>query len=139
MKQVLEPKLKWFYPVNVWLDLGFQGAETDYGAKSNINLPHKRRRKSKNNPKPKLTAAQVKQNRQQAKKTRISAEHANGGLKAFPSRNRRIRNHVAPLLEYLIWLPAGFYEPKNSLEHIEIIEFRYRNNAILIPLFVYKM
>ena len=30
-------------------DLGFQGAEKDYGAKSKINLPHKRPKKSKNN------------------------------------------------------------------------------------------
>ena len=57
LKKVFDPKLKWFYKVNVWLDLGFRWAEKDYGAKSKINLPHKRPRKSKNNPHPKLTAA----------------------------------------------------------------------------------
>ncbi|PZN84338.1 MAG: hypothetical protein DM484_03085 [Candidatus Methylumidiphilus alinenensis] len=66
MKKVFDPTLKWFHQVNLWLDLGFLGAEKDYGSKSKINLPHKRPKKSKNNPKPKLTAAQVKHNRQHA-------------------------------------------------------------------------
>ncbi len=82
MKKIFDPNLKWFHQVNVWLDLGFQGAETDYGSKSKINLPHKRPRKSKNNPKPKLTAAQVKHNQEHAG-TRVSVEHAIGGMKAF--------------------------------------------------------
>ena len=59
----LHHRQQWFYQVNVWLDPGFQGAEKDYGAKSKIHLPHKRPKKSKNNPKPKLTSAQVKHNR----------------------------------------------------------------------------
>jgi hypothetical protein len=41
MKKVFDPKLKWFHQVNVWLDLGFQGADKEYGAKSKIHLPYK--------------------------------------------------------------------------------------------------
>ena len=111
MKKVFDPKLKWFYQVNVWLDLGFQGVETDYGAKSKINLPHKRPRKSKNNPKPKLTAAQTKHNRQHAR-TRFAVEHAIGGMKAFHCLTHSIRNHLESLIEYLFWIPAGLWNLK---------------------------
>ena len=51
LKKVFDPKSKWFRQVNLWLDLGFQGAEKDYGGNSKINLPHKRQKKSKKNPK----------------------------------------------------------------------------------------
>jgi hypothetical protein len=111
MKKVFDPKLKWFHQVDLWLDLGFQGAEKDYGAKSKINLPHKRPRKSKNNPKPKLTAAQVKHNRQQAK-TRVSVEHAIGGMKTFHCLTHRMRNHLDTMIEYLFWIPAGLWNLK---------------------------
>jgi len=32
MKKVFNPQLKWFHQVNAWLDLGFQGAASDYGS-----------------------------------------------------------------------------------------------------------
>ena len=99
MKKVFDPKLKWFYKVNVWLDLGFQGAEKDYGGNSKINLPHKRQRKSKKTPKPKLTAAQIKHNRNHAK-TRVPVEHAIGGMKAFHCLTHRIRNHLDPIIRH---------------------------------------
>ena len=111
MKKVFDPKSKWFRHVNLWLDLGFKGAERDYGAKSNINLPHKRPRKSKSNPHPKLTAAQVKHNRQHAK-TRVSVEHAIGGMKTFHCLTHRIRNHLDAMIEYLFWIPAGLWNLK---------------------------
>ena len=63
MKKIFNPKLNWFHPVNVWLDLGFQGAAKEYGSKAKINLPHKRPKQSKNNPKPRLTAAQLNNHR----------------------------------------------------------------------------
>jgi hypothetical protein len=111
MKRVFDPKFKWFHLANLWLDLGFLGAEKDYGAKSKINLPHKRQRKSKNNPNPKLTAAQMKHNRKHAR-TRVSVEHAIGGMKAFHCLTHRIRNHLASLIEYLFWIPAGLWNLK---------------------------
>ena len=111
MKKAFDPTLKWFHRVDLWLDLGFQGAERDYGAKSKINLPNKRPRKSKNNPNPKLTAAQMKHNRQHAK-TRVSVEHAIGGMKAFHCLAHRIRNHLDAIIEYLFWVPAGLWNLK---------------------------
>jgi hypothetical protein len=111
MKKVFDPKSNWFDLVNVWLDLGFQGAENDYRSKSKINLPRKRLRKSKNNPKPKLTAAQVKHNRKLAR-IRVPVEHAIGGMKAFHCLTHRIRNHLDTIIEYLFWLPAGLWNLK---------------------------
>jgi hypothetical protein len=80
MKQVFDPQLKWFHQVNVWLDLGFQGAAREYGEKAKINLPYKRPKPSKNHPKPKLTAAQIKHDKEHAR-IRVAVEHAIGSLK----------------------------------------------------------
>jgi len=120
MKKIFNPKLNWFHQVNVWLDLGFQGAAKEYGSKAKINLPHKRPKQSKNNPKPRLTAAQMKHNKAHAR-IRVAVEHALGGMKAFHGLTHRIRNHLAGIIEYLFWLPAGLWNLKNSLEVIEII------------------
>jgi hypothetical protein len=111
MKRVFDPQSKWFHKVNVWLDLGFQGADKDYGEKSKIYLPHKRPRKSKNNPNPKLTAAQEKDNRRHAK-TRVSVEHAIGGMKTFHCLMHRIRNHLDSLIDSFFWISAGLWNIK---------------------------
>ena len=125
MKKVFNPKLNWFHQVNVWLDLGFQGAAREYGSKSRINLPHKRPRKSKNNPKPQLTAAQIKHNKAHAR-IRVTVEHAIGGMKAFHCLTHRIRNHLTGLV-----LASGrALEPQNSLEVIEIIGLCSGNNSL---------
>jgi len=111
MKKIFNPKLNWFHQVNVWLDLGFQGAAKEYGSKAKINLPHKRPKQSKNNPKPRLTAAQMKHNKAHAR-IRVAVEHALGGMKAFHGLTHRIRNHLAGIIEYLFWLPAGLWNLK---------------------------
>jgi hypothetical protein len=113
MKKVFDPRSKWFDKVNVWLDLGFQGAETDYGGKSTIHLPHKRPRKSKKNPDAKLTAAQEKHNRRHAQ-TRVPVEHAIGGMKIFHCLMHRIRNHLDSIIDSLFWIPAGLWNLKIS-------------------------
>ncbi|MEI7995169.1 MAG: hypothetical protein WCH01_09740 [Methylococcaceae bacterium] len=40
-------------------------------------------------------------------KTRVSVEHAIGGMKAFHCLTHRIRNHLDAMIEYLFWIPAG--------------------------------
>ena len=111
MKKVFDPKLKWFHQVKLWLDLGFQGADREYGVQSKISRPYKRPRTSKNNPKPKLTAAQIKHNQQPAK-TRVSVEHAIGGMKAFHGLTHRIRHHLDAMIEDLFLIPAGLWNLK---------------------------
>ena len=55
MKGLFNPKIPWFDRYQVFLDLGFLGAADDYGHNGNINIPHKKPRKSKKNPNPSLT------------------------------------------------------------------------------------
>ena len=113
MKSTFDSKSPWFYKAKVWLDLGFHGAVDYYGNKSRIILPHKKPRKSKNNPEPKLTDAQVEYNRQHAR-TRISVEHAIGGMKSFHCLTHRIRNHLDSIIDSIFWIPAGLWNLKIS-------------------------
>lgn len=113
MKTIFDPKFGWFNKIRVWLDLGFLGAENDYGNKSNIKLPHKKSRKSKANPEPKFTKSQEEHNLKHAR-TRVIVEHAIGGMKSFYCLTHRIRNHLDQIIEYLFWIPAGLWNLKIS-------------------------
>ena len=113
MKMIFDKNSPWFYKAQVWLDLGFYGADKDYGGESRIMLPHKRPRKSKNNPSPKLTEAQVKHNLHHAR-TRVPVEHAIGGMKSFHCLTHRIRNHLDSIIDSIFWLPAGLWNLKIS-------------------------
>jgi len=53
-KQLFDQKVPWFASASIFLDLGFHGA--------NIILPHKKQKKSKKNPNPKLSQQQVRDN-----------------------------------------------------------------------------
>ena len=113
MKMIFDSKSAWFHKAKVWLDLGFYGANDHYGDESRMNLPHKKPRKSKNNPEPKLTDAQLKYNRQHAR-TRVTVEHAIGGMKSFHCLTHRIRNHLDSMIDSIFWLPAGLWNMKIS-------------------------
>lgn len=113
MKETFSPDLPWFDGIDLWLDLGFFGAHTDYGKKARIHLPHKKPRKSKNNPFPNLTETQKKENQEQAK-IRVVVEHAIGGMKHFHCLAHRIRNHLDSFLENFFWLSAGLWNLKIS-------------------------
>lgn len=112
MKTVFEPGSSWFEKLNVWLDLGFQGAEKDY-PDAKIHLPHKKPRKSKTNPDPQLTPKQKTENRKQAS-TRVVVEHAIGGMKYFHCLTHRIRNHRSDFVDYFFSLSAGLWNHKIS-------------------------
>jgi len=113
MTSLFDPALPWFDNLTVRLDLGFLGAEKDYGASSNILLPHKKPRKSKKNPCPELTSEQKQTNRRLAK-TRIIVEHAIGGMKHFFCLVHRIRNRSVPLINLFFFLAAGLWNMKIS-------------------------
>jgi hypothetical protein len=70
-KQLFDQKIPWFSEASIFLDIGFYGANSDYG--SNALLPYKRKRKSKKNPNPTLSAQQVSHHAKHAK-IRISVE-----------------------------------------------------------------
>ena len=111
MKEIFNPELSWFKNINVWLDLGFLGAVDDYGKKAKIYLPHKKPRKSKSNPDPKLTPIQKEENRRQAS-IRVVVEHAIGGMKVFYCLAHRIRNHLECFVDSFFWLSAGLWNLK---------------------------
>jgi hypothetical protein len=77
-KQLFDQKIPWFSETSIFLDLGFYGANSDYG--SNARLPHKKKRKSKNNSNQILSDQQISDNKKHAK-IRISVEHSIGGMK----------------------------------------------------------
>jgi hypothetical protein len=51
LKQELPPELDWFADINVLVDLGYLGMQSDYRG-DQIDVPHKKPRKSKKNPSP---------------------------------------------------------------------------------------
>ena len=108
-KQLFDPKIEWFKDVAIHLDLGFFGANSDYGP--NARLPHKRQRKSKKNLNPRLSKKQVKSNSEHAR-FRVSVEHAIGGMKTFHCLMHRIRNHLPTLIDSFFWLSAGLWNFK---------------------------
>jgi len=111
LKKLFDPDLSWFKNLTVRLDLGFWGAKKDYRASAHIILPHKKPRKSKRNPAPKLTNKQRKENHQQAK-TRVIVEQAIGGLKHFHCLTHRLRNQSTSLMNQLFLLSAGLWNFK---------------------------
>jgi hypothetical protein len=91
LKQEFDPELNWFELFKVWLDLGYLGIKTDYQALE-INIPHKKPRKSKANPNPCLTPEQKAEN-QQISQRRIVVEHAICRMKRFRIVTVVFRNH----------------------------------------------
>ena len=112
MKKLFDPDKRWFHGTDVLLDLGFYGANKDYD-KSNILMPHKKPKKSKNNPEPKLTGTQKNENKTHAK-YRVVVEHAIGGMKAFNCISHRIRNHIDGLIDSFFLVSAGLWNLKIS-------------------------
>jgi DDE superfamily endonuclease len=90
LKEELPPDLDGFRDLEVWVDLGYQGIQSDYEGDM-IEIPHKQPPKSKANPKPELTAAQRAENRA-VSQVRIFVEHAIGGMKRFNILAQRFRN-----------------------------------------------
>lgn len=114
MKQLFYPALPWFDQADVWLDLGFYGVVSDYGGKARMNLPDKKPRKSKNNPRPELTTEQKRENIERPR-IRISVEHAIGGMKSFHCLMHRIRNRLDLFIDNFFGLAVGLWNLKMSL------------------------
>lgn len=112
-KQVFPPGLSWFEKIQVWLDLGFYGAHTDYAHATQIHLPHKKPRKSKANPIPTLSPEQKQDNTKLAR-VRVQVEHEIGLTKSFHCLAHRARNHLDPLLDTFMWLGTGLHNLKTS-------------------------
>jgi hypothetical protein len=105
-----EEKIKWFEGFAIWLDLGYQGAQNSYES-DEINIPHKKPRKSKKNPSPSLTEEQKAENRE-ISRVRVVVEHAIGGFKRFNILIHRFRNHLDGFVDIVVLLAAGLWNWK---------------------------
>src|SRR5262250_2476923 len=79
LKQEVPPELDWVTEINVRVDLGYLGMQSDYRG-DRIALPTKKPRKSTQNPNPQLSDEQKATNTALSQ-VRIVIEHAIGGMK----------------------------------------------------------
>jgi hypothetical protein len=107
LKQELPPDLDWFVDLEVWVDLGYQGIQSEYAGEM-IEIPHKTPRKSKTNPDPKLTVEQRAENRA-VSQIRIFIEHAIGGMKRFGILVQRFRNRKENFEDDSVGICAGLW------------------------------
>jgi hypothetical protein len=106
-KKEFNKKLEWFCPFNIFIDLGYLGFDKDYRAQD-ISIPHKKPRKSKNNPNPQLSQAQKYENKAMSQK-RVVEENVIGGMKRYRCLVDRFRNHLPFVKEITIFLAAGLW------------------------------
>ena len=107
LKEELPPEMDWFTAIEVWLDLGYQGIQTDYEGER-IEIPFKKPRKSKNNPDPQLTDEQKATNKALSQ-IRIFVENAIGGIKRYNILVHRFRNLTDNFEDHVIGVCAGLW------------------------------
>jgi hypothetical protein len=112
-KEEMDPKVDWFASTDASVDLGYQGIKTDYLSPEKIHIPHKKPRKSTQNPDPQLTRQQKRENRRIGR-VRVLVEHAIGGMKILRALTIRLRNHLPHLADDFIFAAAGLWNLKNS-------------------------
>ena len=112
LKEELDPDQPGLSSVEVSVDLGYQGIKDDYPNFHQINIPHKKPRKSKTS-KPTLTPKQKKENRAISRK-RIGVEHLIGDLKSFHILVNKFRNHTIRMADQAILIVAGLANLKNN-------------------------
>lgn len=109
-KEEFEPGLGWFINYRLIVDLGFIGIAKLYTIKE-LLIGHKKKRKSKNNPDPQLTEAQIQWN-EDVSRERIYGEHAIGGMKVFRILVNRSRGKCDELKNQLIGNCAALWNYK---------------------------
>ena len=110
MDEQTDALVKWFEAFVLWLDLGYLGTQKTYEAKD-VKMPHKKPRKSKNNPSPVLTDAQKTENRE-ISRVRVIVEQAIRGLKRFNIVTHRFRNRLEDFVDTAALLAAGLWNWK---------------------------
>lgn len=106
-KKEFDPSLNWFSVFNIMVDLGYLGFDNDFQT-NELDIPHKKPRKSKKNPSPSFTEDQKEENRKMSGK-RVVVENSIGGMKRFRCISDRYRNHITKLKDLFILLSAGLW------------------------------
>jgi DDE superfamily endonuclease len=107
LKQELPPELDWFTDINVRVDLGYLGIQSDYRG-DRIDIPTKKPRKSQKNPNPQLSEAQKAANTALSQ-VRIFIEHAIGGMKRYNILVHVFRNRKADFEDDAVGICAGLW------------------------------
>src|SRR5712691_1249788 len=107
LKQEFPPDVDWFRDIHVRVDLGYQGMPSDYHI-DQLDIPHKKPRKSKKNPHPELSAAQKSVNKALSQ-VRIFVEHAIGGMKRYNILVHGFRNRKENFEDDVIGVCAGLW------------------------------
>jgi hypothetical protein len=107
LKQEFPPELDWFTDINVRVDLGYLGIQSDYRG-DRIDSPTKKPRKSKKNPNPQLNDAQKAANTVLSQ-IRIFIEHAIGGMKRYNILVHTFRNRIENFEDDVIGVCAGLW------------------------------
>lgn len=101
---------KVFEDHQVWVDLAYVGFSKYYKTKK-LHLPHKKPRKTKTRPNPKLTDLQKQSNKQKSQ-VRIVVEHAIAGMKRYKILVERFRNKSEEFADAVIEVCAGLWNYK---------------------------
>lgn len=115
LKEEFPPGLGWFKKFRVLFDLGFVGVEKLYKIKELI-IGKKKPRKSKNNPKPKLSKEQKLKNKEVSSE-RIYVEHAIGKMKIFRILKNRCRFKCRETKNRVLGVCAGLWNYKLMLKN----------------------
>ncbi len=107
LKEEFPPDEPWFENINVLADLGYQGIQSDYEG-DRIEIPSKKPRKSKADPKPVLSEEKKSENRA-ISRVRIIVENAIGGMKRYNILNHPFRNRRDNFVDDIIALCAGLW------------------------------
>ena len=107
LKQEFPPELDWFEDIEVWVDLGYQGIQSDCQG-DQIEIPTKKPRKSQKNPAPQLSDEQKAANKALSR-VRIFIEHAMGGMKRYNILVHAFRNRKVAFEDDAIGICAGLW------------------------------
>ena len=107
LKQELPPEVDWFTDINVRVDLGYQGIQSDDHL-DQLDMPYKKPRQSQKNPQPALSAAQKAVNKALSH-IRIFVEHAIGGMKRYTILVHSFRNRTEHFEDDAIGICAGLW------------------------------
>lgn len=107
LKAEFSPELPWFETIRALLDAGYQGICSDFVGEQ-IEIPHKKPRKSKKNPVTSLTPEQKAEN-QQLSRVRTLVENAIAGMKRFNILVHDFRNQRPHMDDDVIAICAGLW------------------------------
>ena len=107
LQQEFPPELDWFIDINIRVDLGYRGIQSDDRG-DRIDIPTKKPRKSKKHSSPHLSDEQKATNKALSQ-SRIFIEHALGGMKRYNILVHVFRHRKAAFEDDAVGICAGLW------------------------------